>query len=89
MQSNKVEPKEVFLFLTTSKTSRVKSFFNNDLESEVESLRKPASNFSRTAASTMASDLLLQKKEQKKNVILLCLNCIRVWNLKIKKIKDK
>lgn len=37
----------------------VRYFFNRDLESDAANLANPASNFSRTAASTMVSDLVL------------------------------
>lgn len=68
--SNKVDPKVgVFLFFRLSKTSFVKYFFSSDLESEAANLAKPVSNFSRTAASTMVSDLVLQ--EERKHLLLV------------------
>lgn len=63
MQSRSVEPKEVFLFLRASKTSLVRYFFSSDLESEAASLLKPASNFSRVVASTIAAAFLQTKPQ--------------------------
>lgn len=58
--SKRVDPKVgVFLFFRLSKTALVKYFFNSDLESEAANLANPVSNFSKMAASTMVSDLVL------------------------------
>lgn len=54
MTSRRVDPKEVFFVFKLSNTSLVKYFLSNDLESDASSFLKPASNFSKTCASTMA-----------------------------------
>lgn len=61
MTSNKVEPNPVFLVFKLSKISRVRYFFNRDLESEASNFLKPSSNLSRTAWSTMVLFLQTEK----------------------------
>lgn len=54
MTSRRVDPKDVFRSLILSKISRVRCFFNRDLQLVASwSFWNPASNFSDTAASTI------------------------------------